>query len=92
MFLVPFPVYQVLELPFINTRSYYIVYFVFFIALFRDVYRTRPGDGLSREWTQIRFNSRNVHYRVNPKGFRELELNRIRGYSSDLIGANPFLR
>ena len=72
-------------------RSHYIVHFVFFIAFFRDMYWARPGNGLSREWTQIRFNSRDIHYQVNPKSFRELKLDRIQGYSSDLIGANPFL-
>ena len=34
MFLVALPVYQILELMSINSRSYNIVHFILFIALF----------------------------------------------------------
>ena len=49
MLFIAFPVYQILELTPINTRSYNIVHFVLFIALLRDLDWARPGYRLPGE-------------------------------------------
>jgi len=53
------------------------------------MYQTRLRYRLSRKRSQIRFNSRYIHNRVNSKSLGKLKLDCIRCYTSDLIGANP---
>ena len=47
MFFIALPVYKVLELPPINTRSYNIVHFVLLIVLFGDLNQARLRHGLA---------------------------------------------
>jgi len=53
------------------------------------MYQTGPRHRLSRKRSQIRFNLRYIHNRVNLKSFWELKLDRVRCYMSDLIRSNP---